>query len=34
MVEYINYYNVRFENINIEHTPGVQIFDLRITNSA
>ena len=27
-------YNVRFENINIEHTPGAQIFDLRITNSA
>lgn len=27
-------YDVRFENINIEHTPGAQIFDLRITDSA
>ena len=27
-------YNVKFENINIEHTPGAQLFDLRITNSA
>ncbi len=27
-------YNVKFQNINIEHTPGAQLFDLRITNSA
>lgn len=27
-------YDIRFENINIESTPGAQLFDLRITDSA